>query len=183
MSDPSVYTVGWICAVNVELVAAKALFDEKHEDLENISGHDNNTYALGRIGKHNVVVATLPHGEYGLVNAANAARDLMRTFPNIRIGLMVGIAGAAPSRKHDIRLGDMVVSAPSDGTGGVLQYDYGKHIQDKPFTITKHTNKPPQCILTAVAALRGDYTLGGHNLQEEINDVFESFRDFKRKGS
>ncbi|KAH6657082.1 hypothetical protein BKA67DRAFT_554203 [Truncatella angustata] len=45
--------------------------------------------------------------------------------PNVRIGLMVGIGGGAPSLKHDIRLGDIVVSSPGYGTGGVLQYDYG----------------------------------------------------------
>ncbi len=44
---------------------------------------------------------------------------MLRTFPNVRICLMVGIGGGAPSPKHDIRLGDIVVSAPRDGHGGV----------------------------------------------------------------
>ena len=182
MSDPHTYTIGWICAVVVELVAAKAMFDEKHEDLENSPEHDNNTYLLGRIGQHNVVVAILPHGEYGLVNAANAARDLMRTFPNIRVGLMVGIAGGAPSQENDIRLGDVVVSAPYAGTGGVFQYDYGKSVQDEPLIVTKHTNKPAQCLLAAVAALRAEYTLEGHNLESVINDAFEKFPRLRKSG-
>jgi hypothetical protein len=37
-----------------------------------------------------------------------------------RISLMVAIGGGAPM-KHDIRLGDVVVSAPRDGSGGVFQ--------------------------------------------------------------
>jgi hypothetical protein len=50
--------------------------------------------------------------------------------------LMVGIGGGAASQKHDIRLGDIVVSAPRDGNGGVFQYDFGKTIQDKSFQTT-----------------------------------------------
>lgn len=34
------------------------------------------------------------------------------TFPRLRFGLLVGIAGGVPSRKHQIRLGDVVVSKP-----------------------------------------------------------------------
>ena len=62
--------------------------------------------------------------------------DVLHSFPNVRIGLMVGIGGGAPSQKHDIRLGDIVVSAPRDGNGGVFQYDFGKMIQDKSFQTT-----------------------------------------------
>ena len=34
------------------------------------------------------------------------------TFPQIKFDLMVGIGGGVPSRKHNIRLGDVVVSKP-----------------------------------------------------------------------
>jgi hypothetical protein len=53
--------------------------------------------------------------EYGTTLAATVARDIPHSFPNVRIGLMVGIGGGAPSRGHDIRLGDIVVSSPSRG--------------------------------------------------------------------
>ena len=65
---------------------------------------DNNDYILGRIQKHNVVIAVLPDGEYGISSAANVAKDMLRSFPNIRIGLMIGIGGGAPSSRHGIRL-------------------------------------------------------------------------------
>ncbi|KAK1984663.1 putative WD repeat-containing protein, partial [Colletotrichum cereale] len=55
--------------------------------------------------------------------------DMLNSFPNVRLGLMVGIGGGVPTRKHDIRLGDIVVSCLRDGKGGVLQYDFGKTIQ------------------------------------------------------
>jgi nucleoside phosphorylase len=109
MSSPKDYTVGWICAVHTEYVAAQAFLDKEHGRPEERSPNDNNDYTLGEIGGHNVVIAVLPDGEYGISSAASVARDMLHSFPNIRIGLMVGIGGGAPSQKHDIRLGDVVV--------------------------------------------------------------------------
>lgn len=77
-----------------------------------MSPNDNNAYTLGKIGDHNVVIAVLPDGQYGISSVASVARDMIHSFPNIRVGLMVGIGGCAPSKKHDIRLGDIVVSTP-----------------------------------------------------------------------
>ncbi|KAL6692003.1 hypothetical protein J3F84DRAFT_403077 [Trichoderma pleuroticola] len=146
MSNPNDYTVGWICAISTEYVAAQAFLDEKHEGPEYVSPNDNNDYTLGKIGKHNVVTAVLPGGEYGIASAAIVARDMLHSFPNVRIGLMVGIGGGAPSQKHDIRLGDIVVSVPRDGKGGVFQYDFGKTAQ---------------------------HEIDGHQLEEAINNVLE----------
>ncbi|KAH6646793.1 hypothetical protein BKA67DRAFT_611497, partial [Truncatella angustata] len=174
MSDPKIYTIGWICAVEAELIAATALLDEEHDDLEDVPVHDNNTYTLGRVGKHNVAIAALPHWQYGLVSAANVARDMIRTFPSIRIGLMVGIGGGAPSSKHDIRLGDVVVSSPGYGNGGVFQYDYGKTMQGASFAVTGQLNQPPQCLLTAMSSLKAQYKRRGHNIEKVINDVLDA---------
>lgn len=112
------YTVGWICAVQTEYVVACEFLDEEHPPLPSQSPHDNNAYTLGRIGEHNVVIAGLPKGKYGLTSAATVAKDMLRSFESIRFGLMVGIGGGAPSPKHDIRLGDVVVSMPVARTGG-----------------------------------------------------------------
>jgi nucleoside phosphorylase len=101
MSNARDYNVGWICAISTEYVAAKEFLDEKHEGPDHVSSNDNNEYTLGKLGKHNVVIAVLPDGEYGIASAAIVARDMLHSFPNIRIGLMVGIGGGAPSLKHD----------------------------------------------------------------------------------
>ena len=45
----------------VELAASQAMLDEVHPDLPR-DGNDSNTYTLGRIGQHNVVIAGLPSG-------------------------------------------------------------------------------------------------------------------------
>lgn len=174
MSNPLDYTVGWICAIPTEYVAAQVFLDDTHQGPKYVAANDNNDYALGRIGKHNVVIAVLPNGEYGLSSAAVVGRDMLHSFPNIRIGLMVGIAGGAPSLKHDIRLGDIVVSAPRDGKGGVFQYDFGKATQGKAFQPSGFTNQPPPLLRSAVNGLMTQYETTGNQLQKAIDHVLHS---------
>jgi len=122
----SSYHVGWICAIRTEYVVACELLDEEFQTPP-LAQHDDNAYTCGRIGKHKVVVACLPQGRYGLASAAIVANNMLRSFPAIQFGLMVGIGGGAPSAKHDIRLGDVVVSSPTGRTGGVIHYEFGKN--------------------------------------------------------
>lgn len=173
MPNPNDYTVGWICAISTEYIAAQEFLDEEHDGPDFVSPNDTNDYTLGTIGKHNVVIAVLPHGEYGTASAASVATNLLHCFPNIRIGLMVGIGGGAPSQKHDIRLGDIVVSAPRACEGGVFQYDFGKTIQDQAFQHTRLLNQPPTTLRTAMAGLQTQYKRKGHKLAEAINVIFE----------
>jgi nucleoside phosphorylase len=181
MPKPETYIVGWICAITTERVAAEALLDEEHDPPEYISPHDNNDYTLGKIGKHNVVIAVLPDGEYGIASAASVARDMLHSFPNIRIGLMVGIGGGAPSIKHDIRLGDIVVSASRDGEGGVFQYDFGKTIQDQSFQQTGFLNQPPMVLRTAMAGLKARYESHGHQFKDTINSLLKKKPRLQKK--
>ena len=74
MSNPKDYTVGWICAISTGHVAAQAFLDEEHEGPKYVSPNDNNDYTLGRIGKHNVVIAVLPDGEYGTSSLCSKRR-------------------------------------------------------------------------------------------------------------
>ncbi len=165
MSDPKNYVVGWICAVSTELTAAKAFLDEEHPGPEYVANGDNNVYAVGRVGRLNVVIAALPEWEYGIASAAGVAANMLSSFPNIRIGLLVGIGGGAPSTRHDIRLGDVVISAPRDGTGGVFQYDFGVALQDHEFRTTGFLNQPPKLLLTAITAIKSDHEMRGASNQ------------------
>ncbi|KAF2178926.1 purine and uridine phosphorylase [Zopfia rhizophila CBS 207.26] len=171
MSNPKDYTH----------VAAQAFLDAKHEGPEYVSPNDNNDYTLGKVKKHNVVIAVLPEGEYGISSAASVARDMLHSFPNVRVGLIVGIGGGAPSLKHDIRLGDIVVSAPRDGKGGVFQYDFGKAIQDQSLRPTGFLNQPPMVLRTAVNGLKAQYESEGHQLEEAINSILEKKKRLRKK--
>ncbi|KAL6887036.1 hypothetical protein GGI43DRAFT_264528 [Trichoderma evansii] len=181
MSDPHKYTVGWICAIPTEYVAAQAFLDDKHEKPEYVSRHDNNNYTLGRIGRHNIVIAVLPNGEYGLSSAAGVARDMLHSFPNVRIGLMVGIGGGAPSAKHDIRLGDVVVGISTNGDGAVVQYDFGKAIQGQEFQETGFLNQAPTLLRTAVSGLMAEYESEGNHVQEAVNSALAKKPKLRKK--
>ncbi|RFU79488.1 nucleoside phosphorylase domain-containing [Trichoderma arundinaceum] len=172
MANPHDYTVGWICATFIERVAARAFLDEIHEGPEYVAQNDNNNYTIGRIGKHNVVIAAPPDGECGLSSAATVGRDMLHSFQNVRIGLMVGVAGGAPSPEHDIRLGDVVVSSSGKGKGGVFQYDHGVTIQGQKFQHIGVLNQPPQILRSAVSGLRAQYESDGHRIQQAITEVF-----------
>ncbi|KAN0068811.1 hypothetical protein V8E54_012980 [Elaphomyces granulatus] len=182
------YTVGWICAIPTELAASQAMLDKEHDDLQ--AENDTNTYTLGRIGQHNVVLACLPSGTTGISAAATAARDLLRSFPKVRFGLMVGVGGGAPSNPSDdpckdIRLGDVVVSNPEGNCGGVLQYDLGKTIKDGKFIQTGSLNKPPTVLMTGVSKLQAWHLRKGNAIRGHVDSMLESNlamqQNFKRR--
>ncbi|KAK6542461.1 hypothetical protein TWF694_006415 [Orbilia ellipsospora] len=175
MPDPNDYTVGWICTRETEYLAAQLSLDKKHPKLEcRPSPKDTNTYTLGEIAEHNVVIAALPDGSYGASSAAIVATNLLRSFPNVRVGLMVGVGGGAPKPPdHDIRLGDVVVSSPRNGNGGVLQYDFGKTIQGQGFQETSFLNQPPTSLRTAVMELKVKYRRKPGSLETVINSILE----------
>ncbi|RAQ59883.1 hypothetical protein COH20_002364 [Aspergillus flavus] len=57
----------------------------------------------------------------------------------------------------DIRLGDVVVSDPREGHGGVIHYDAGKFKDNGVFHITSHLNRPPSLLLLATQRLQSDH--------------------------
>ncbi|KAI8959587.1 nucleoside phosphorylase domain-containing protein [Daldinia sp. FL1419] len=174
MSDCSVYTIGWICAIEPELIAALELLDKRHDQPEGLPPNDTNAYVLGEMGGHKIVIASLPDGEYGISKATDVAVNLARTFPNVRLGLMVGIGGGAPRLPtNDIRLGDVVVSSAKDGGSGVYQYDFGKTIQDKEFISTGQLDKPPKTFRTAISVLKADHRREGNSIHKQIELILE----------
>ncbi|KAN0070946.1 purine and uridine phosphorylase [Elaphomyces granulatus] len=165
------YTVAWICALPLEAAAAKAMLDKTHSQLSQSTG-DDNAYTLGEISGHNIVIACLPSGVYGIASAATVAANIRTTFASVRFGLMVGIGGGVPSTNNDIRLGDVVVSKPTGVLGGVVQYDYGKTVAGGVFQQTGMMNQPPQVLLNAIARLHADEILGNNqSIVEAISNV------------
>ncbi|EED12084.1 conserved hypothetical protein [Talaromyces stipitatus ATCC 10500] len=157
----NLYTVGWITALPLERVAATAMLDEEHEQpLDLVQPiHDTNAYSWGRIGEHNVVIASLGAGVYGTISAATTALPMLSTFPQIRIGLLVGIgAGVArPDEGLDIRLGDVAVSQPHGNNGGVIQYDLFKAKSGNQRESRSFLNRPPEVLLKALAKLQAEH--------------------------
>jgi nucleoside phosphorylase len=161
------YTVGWVCALPKELIAAAAMLDETHPDLPR-PPNDYNAYTLGRIGGHHVVLACLPKGEIGNNNSATVAARMILTFPSIKFGLMVGIGGGVPKT---VQLGDVVVSIPTDDFGGVIQWDFGKTQQGGIFKRTGALNRPPTELLTALTKLEKDHAMKGPKVPQYLEEL------------
>ncbi|KAL0780932.1 hypothetical protein CaCOL14_002267 [Colletotrichum acutatum] len=163
------YDVGWVSALRLEMAAAIAMLDFRHEPHAQ-KEDDSNVYVFGSIGLHNIVIACLPSGEYGTVKAAVVANNMHSSFPSIRIGLMVGIGGGVPGTV-DIRLGDVVVSNPTRDSPGVVQYDFGKAINNGRFEGIGSLNKPPTFVLAAVSVLRAKHETQPSQIPSILDDM------------
>ncbi|KAG9529045.1 purine and uridine phosphorylase, partial [Aureobasidium melanogenum] len=153
------YKFGWICALSFEAAAAEVMLDEQYPDLP-LNDRDSTLYRLGRIERHNVVIACLPRGRPGLSAATAVARDMLEKFRGIRFGFMVGIGGGVPSVRDDIRLGDVVVSQPNLEHGGIVQYDFGKAEEGGRFRRIGHLNSPPTLLLSVLNRVQINHERG-----------------------
>jgi nucleoside phosphorylase len=162
----------------VELAPVKAMLDEIHPSLPTL--RDQNSYALGKIGGHNIVIAVLP--EIGTNSAATVAIQLMNDFPSVRFGLLVGIGGGVPDLENeiDIRLGDIVVSKPIQTAGGVVQYDMGKETL-KGFKRTGTLNKPPTVLRAALQQLVAQHELEDSQVPLYLSQMLKKFPKMKEK--
>ncbi|OAL56177.1 purine and uridine phosphorylase [Pyrenochaeta sp. DS3sAY3a] len=174
------YTVGWVCALPVELAAAQQMLDEEHRNIKS-DDNDENIYGLGSIGGHNIAIVCLPAGQIGNNPAAAVAAQMRATFRKIRFSLLVGIGGGVPTSKADIRLGDIVASQPQGIFGGVVQYDRGKSTPHG-FERTGSLNSPPQILLAALAQVRAKEVRGKSLLLEHVSRL-EGIADFQRSNA
>ncbi|KAJ5312119.1 hypothetical protein N7508_002949 [Penicillium antarcticum] len=145
------YTLAWICALPIELAAAKSLLDHVHNPLPQ-PATDRNIYTLGSLSGLNVVVVCLPSGVYGTTSATGRG---------------------VPTKNVDIRLGDVVVSTPTGTYGGVVQYDYGKTCQQGYFQRMGSLNKPHESLLAAVSQIRCDNMLQEFPLGKIMSGVLQ----------
>ncbi|KAI6463138.1 hypothetical protein MCOR15_004262 [Pyricularia oryzae] len=126
---PEDFTIGWICALPIELAAAAEIMDEEFADL--------------------------PSPRPTLISTPSAASETI-TFPSLRFGVLVGIGGGVPNLDADIDIGDVVISQPADHYGGIVQYDFGKTGAGGRITRTGSLNAPPTILLNALAKLRAN---------------------------
>jgi nucleoside phosphorylase len=82
--------------MGVELTSVKAMLDQPHPSLP--TQRDQNSYTLGEMGGHNIVITVLP--EIGTNSAATVAIQLLSDFPSVRFGLLVRIGGGVPDEEE-----------------------------------------------------------------------------------
>jgi nucleoside phosphorylase len=126
--DRSQFTIAIFCALPLEADAVSELFEEIFG--EEVNNHrkavgDDNTYTLGKIMHHNVVLVHM--AGMGKGAASQAASSMRSSYPDIKLALVVGICGGVPSYlggKADLILGDVVIS------DGIVKYDFGRRFPD-----------------------------------------------------
>jgi nucleoside phosphorylase len=179
------YTVGWICPLEVEQIAALEMLDEEHDRLPQPVA-DHNVYNLGSIAGHNVVIAGLH--QTGNAAAATVVTQMRMTFKNLRFGLLVGIGGGVPVKTDNgmIRLGDVVVSKPTGGHSGAVQYDHGKAKVGE-FERTGALATPPAVLLNAAQDLAAKRARSHNDPVEEnikrIDTTIRGLRRYKHPGA
>lgn len=145
MADRYMYTIAWICSCDIEFNAAIAFLDERHPNPLLVVKSDPNIYALGKMHERYVVIASRRDGEYGRPNLNCPVNTfLVRSFPNVRCGLLVGLGGGAPTLNQDVQLGDVVVGDPDKHTSGVIAYNVISSILHKKFCQDWALNMAPR---------------------------------------
>lgn len=161
-NDREGFEIALICALQIESDAVEALFDDYYEEDYSYgkAPGDPNAYTTGNIAGHNVVLAFMPG--MGKVNSANAAAGFRASFPNIKLGIVVGICGGVPGERdgeNEVLLGDIIIST------ALKQYDFGRQYDNG--TITRNTvednfsrpNMEIRSFLSKYSGIRGRNTL------------------------
>jgi nucleoside phosphorylase len=162
------------------------MIDEEHGDPQTPpQGADHNTYLLGHIKTFKVVVACLPKDEIGSSSAAAVAKDMLFTFPNIRVGLLVGIGAGIPDYEsddiQDVRLGDVVISSDK-ANGGVVLYDFGKKLADGSFKSIYSLDRPPRPLRTALSLLEAEHQTRENRIPQYISQMLDKYPFMRKKG-
>lgn len=169
------YHVAWICPLaDVELRPARLMLDEEHETPPYDTYYDENTYRCGAINGHAVVIATCSQGETGNVNAERLTGPMFKTFPNIRMVVLVGIGGGIPRSTlsndplENLHLGDVVVGWPGDGKPACVYHDRGRSHAGGHFEMVGTMQNPGWRLTQALAILTSDHELGRSNFKDQL---------------
>ncbi|KAJ6161376.1 hypothetical protein N7470_004772 [Penicillium chermesinum] len=146
------YTIAWICALPLEVAAARVMLDKTHSPLRQPPS-DPNAYELGELNGRLIVIACLPGWRVWNSLCCSCCISHALNLSSASICADGGNRGGVPSKANDIRLGDVVVSKPSGTYSGVVQYDYGKAIQGGIFESIGTLNKPPPTLLMHMSQL------------------------------
>lgn len=165
--------MGVICTLSKKITAAKAILNKEYKLLKITDAQDTNSYMLSRVHEHNVIIAYLPAGVYSTNTAATVANNMLRTFPEIRFDLMVGIGGGIPNlaKEIDIRLGDVIISQLDRTYSSVIQYDLGKNLRKEKFKQKESLDKPPTVLLIALASIQSRPNTSRHQISENVSTI------------
>jgi hypothetical protein len=117
------YTIGWLVPLATEYNAVQRLLDAQHERLDYPEG-TLNSYTLGRVGLHNVVVVYRNSLSIrsDVKDMAPMADEMMRVFPNLELCV---VRGTGTNRNPAFRFMNSILGTPMVGEVGASIV--GKH--------------------------------------------------------
>jgi nucleoside phosphorylase len=175
------YHVAWICPVpDLELLPALLMLDDEYDTPPYDTHYDENAYQCGSINGHAVVVASCSQGATGNVNAGRLTGPLFKTFPNIRMVVLVGIGGGIPRAEasedslDDVHLGDVVVGWPGDGKPACIYHERGRSKVDGQFELVGTMQDPDWRLTNALGFLATDYERGKTIFKDQLSRLKRS---------
>lgn len=175
LTHPEQIKVAILCALPLEADAVQTLFDIHCDGIEidkMRAPDDSNAYSFGIIGNHNIVLVHMPG--MGKGSGAIVATNCRRSFPNVKLALVVGICGGVPfyeKGKREIILGDVVISE------GLVGHDFGRQFPDRfvrKAAISDNFGKPPAEIRGLLNKLKG--RLSRRRLEEKAYEHLQTLR-------
>lgn len=169
------YTIILFCPLVIEHRAARLILDEIHEGTPERSAGQTAAYSLGKIASYNVAIAGYPVGEVGIGISGSMVSEVLRDFPNLEAGLLVGIAAGIPSPTRDIRLGDVAIAVPNKDTPGVIGYDLVK-VEEEEVRIKQWQNStysPLRSVMTTIQVQEGS---PGPNFTRHLDKMSAQFK-------
>lgn len=177
------YTIAWVCPLPKDLPTVVAMLDQVHDPprpssksttavelLDQLYGPSSpicltDKYIVGSIGSFNIVITCFewPSEKFDALQGFHLAIEMFQKFPNLRIGLIVGIGSGVPSEKNDVRLGDVVVSLPrKDGIGTRSYYveNEGRRVVTRRWG---STIEPPSGLNMSISRL-----ISSHHIHDKI---------------
>lgn len=121
-------SIAIITAHYCEKLAVDSMIQNQETFVRYTTVGESNIYTLGNIGAHRVVSTKLPsigRSREAIIAAGNTTTRLLGTFQKVDYVFLIGVGGGVPHftdyTKH-VRLGDVVVSCPTDTQKFVYLY-------------------------------------------------------------
>ncbi|KAJ2972487.1 hypothetical protein NQ176_g7126 [Zarea fungicola] len=127
--DPDSYAVVWFAPRHDDFRAAVSLLDESFGAFPTRT-LGNYTLHAGVMSDHRIVIATLPTNRGDMDSSVmELAAQVKMILPNLWFGRLVAVATGLPDMSQnpsprDIRLGDVLVALPTNGSAGVVAYEH-----------------------------------------------------------
>ncbi|XP_043192523.1 uncharacterized protein LOC122365404 isoform X3 [Amphibalanus amphitrite] len=153
-------TIAIITANYCEKLAVDAMIVNKETFVRFTTVGESNVYTLGNIGAHRVVSTKLPtvgHTRGAVIAAGSSTTRLLGCFQGVEYVFLVGVGGGVPHytdySKH-VRLGDVVVAAPTPGQRFIyLHCERASELDAGAYEFETKSWGPPQLDLQNIAEL------------------------------